>query len=182
MVHISNDFFSVLTCPEFDDFTVGQLRDKVQLVLNVPDTELRELYKRSYRVLLRLVKSGHLRPSTAASKVVKYKKTELFLAEEFTTKMKSGESEPLVIPSIKKDLNDRDSTKTAILKMMREHEVDMHAAHAASQLYQEFRSKMPGYDSVLLVKEQQARENSSRLMGRLHALKEILKELDANQK
>jgi|TARA_B100000530_G_C15926647_1_gene475206 hypothetical protein len=177
MTHISADFYSTLIDPNLDDFSIAQLKEKVQVLLKVPEDGLAELHKRAYRVVLRLEKSGHLEAYRFNSQLKKYRKTDLFHSEKFTTKSKEGGPIPISSPDESGCVVKNGKSRADVIEMLKQCEVDMKASLAEAELYLEFQPYSPADKRKLRELEVRARDKSIKLLGRFNGLKVLLAEL-----
>ena len=169
-IKINAQLNTILQDESFNNFHVTQLRD-AYLAGSSPAQDPVEARKYVYRQILRLVKKGLLlKKGTKNSKRVVYQKSELFYKTNFivqsTTEGKVNRPKTVTI-----------GTNTAVQqleKRLKETEVDLLTSIGESEEYMRLYQSFPEMKAHLESQYLQARENSSKLLGQIKAIKSVL--------
>ena len=169
-IKINAQLNTILQDENFDNFHVTQLRD-AYLANSSVSQDLVQARKYIYRQILRLVKKGLLlKKGTKNSKRVVYQKSELFYKTNFivqsTTEDKVNRPKAITV-----------GTNTAIQqleKRLKESEVDLLTSIGESEEYMRLYQSFPEMKAHLESQYLQARENSSKLLGQIKAIKSVL--------
>ncbi len=169
-IKINAQLNTILQDESFDNFHVTQLRDAYLANSSVVQ-DLVEARKYVYRQILRLVKKGLLlKKGTKNSKRVVYQKSELFFEANFTVQSKTAATvnQPKPAAAI---------TNNAIWQLeerLKESEVDLLTSIGESEEYMRLYQSFPEMKIHLESQYLQARENSSKLLGQIKAIKSVL--------
>lgn len=169
-IKINAQLNAILQDENFDDFNVTQLRD-AYLAMSSTVEEPIEARKYVYRQILRLVKKGLLlKKGTKNSKTLVYQKSELFFFAKFIVKSTAvtiaNQAKPTAI-----------ITSNAIQQLeerLKESEVDLLTSIGESEEYMRLYQSFPEMKVHLESQYLQARENSSKLLGQIKAIKSVL--------
>ena len=169
-IKINAQLNTILQDENFDNFHVTKLRD-TYLANSSVNPDLLDARKYVYRQILRLVKKGLLlKKGTKNSKRVVYQKSELFYKTNFicegTTEDKVNRLKAVTV-----------STNTAVQqleKRLKESEVDLLTSIGESEEYMRLYQSFPEMKAHLESQYLQARENSSKLLGQIKAIKSVL--------
>ncbi|KFZ36515.1 hypothetical protein HR45_16175 [Shewanella mangrovi] len=169
-IKINAQLNSIIQDENFDNFSVTQLLDSY-LAMCAVTKEPNEARKYVYRQIHRLVKKGLLlKKGTKNSKSIMYQKSELFFDTKFLVQSTTAApvsqvtSAPAYASDAIKQLEER----------LKESEVDLLTSIGESEeymrLYQSFPEMKAHLESLYLL----ARENSSKLLGQIKAIKSVL--------
>ncbi|MDO6642094.1 response regulator [Shewanella sp. 5_MG-2023] len=157
---------TILQDESFNNFRVSQLRD-AYLAISPTNKDSVEVRKYVYRQILRLVKKGLLlKKGTKNSKRITYQKSDLFHEASFISERKVN----------KPELTNA-STRLAVQqleKRLKESEVDLLTSIGESEEYMRLYQSFPEMKTHLESQYLQARENSSKLLGQIKAIKSVL--------
>ena len=169
-IKINAQLNTILQDENFDNFHVTQLRD-AYLANSSVSQDLVQARKYIYRQILRLVKKGLLlKKGTKNSKRVVYQKSELFFKTNFI--VQSTAEDKVIEPKAATV-----ATSTAVLqleKRLKESEVDLLTSIGESEEYMRLYQSFPEMKTHLESQYLQARENSSKLLGQIKAIKSVL--------
>ncbi|GIU51951.1 transcriptional regulator VspR [Shewanella sairae] len=156
----------ILQDENFDNFHVTQLRDAYLASSSVAQDFI-EARKYVYRQILRLVKKGVLlKNGTKNSKGVTYQKSELFFKANFIIQSKS---KPLGLMTT--------NTSFGVQRLeerLKETEIDLLTSIGESEEYMRLYESFPEMKIHLESMYLQARENSTKLLGQIKAIKSVL--------
>lgn len=160
---------TILQDESFNNFRVSQLRD-AYLAISPTNKDSVEVRKYVYRQILRLVKKGLLLKKGAKnSKRVMYQKSDLFHEASFITEITERKvNKPELINA---------SARLAVQqleKRLKESEVDLLTSIGESEEYMRLYQSFPEMKAHLEFQYLQARENSSKLLGQIKAIKSVL--------
>ncbi|MCL1063051.1 response regulator [Shewanella benthica] len=169
-IKINAQLNTILQDEHFDNFHVTQLRDAYLANSSVVQ-DLVEARKYVYRQILRLVKKGLLlKKGTKNSKRVIYQKSELFFKANFIVQSRTaGTVNQPIAASV--------DTNIAVQQLedrLKESEVDLLTSIGESEEYMRLYQSFPEMKVHLEFQYLQARENSSKLLGQIKAIKSVL--------
>ncbi|WP_076416850.1 response regulator [Shewanella sp. UCD-KL12] len=169
-IKINTQLNTILQDENFDNFHVTQLRDAYVANSSVTQ-DLIEARKYVYRQILRLVKKGLLlKKGTKNSKTLVYHKSELFFNAKFIVKSTAvataNQAKPTaaITSSVIQRLEDR----------LKESQVDLFTSIGESKEYMHLYQSFPEMKTYLEFQYIQARENSSKLLGQIKAIKSVI--------
>lgn len=172
-IKMNNFLVQILKNETFDNFTVTQLRDKyIEISTFVSGSN--EARKYVYKQILRLVGLGVLiKKGKKNSQTTLYKKTDLFDATSFITK---GHNDEVINESPSQIVNK--SNESSSLKQLEctlnEYKVDMMSAIGETEEYIKLLDTFPQMKEPLRDSYELARDNSSKLLGQIKALKKAI--------
>ena len=157
----------ILKNNSFNNFTVTQLRDAYASSANISKIEARKVI---YRQILRLQKLGIFKKEQAVNaRESKYSKTAKFLNSQF--KPRSLKRSPQIKmsqqPTSVGALNE-------IEEQLKQYKVDLLASVGESEEYMSLYESNPEFKTLLEAEYHQARDQSSKLLGQIKALKTVL--------
>lgn len=168
-IKINAQLNTILQDENFDNFHVTQLRDAYLANSSVPQ-DFVEARKYVYRQILRLVKKGLLlKKGIKNSKRVMYQKSELFVKANFI--VQSTTESKVNSPKAAVDIN---IAVQQLEKRLKESEVDLLTSIGESEEYMRLYNSFPEMKTHLESQYLQARENSSKLLGQIKAIKSVL--------
>jgi hypothetical protein len=167
-IKISSVIHTILQDESFNHFQVIELRDAY---LAVSHGSVREAYKFIYRQISRLVKKGLLEKSQSEDlKSIIYQKTELFSQTNFSISTNDERSYNSSSPT-------KDTSKDKVQHLeqrLKQSEVDLLTSIGESEEYMRLYSSFPEMKKHLESQYLLARENSSKLLGQIKAIKSVL--------
>ena len=167
---ISPQLHTILQNESFNNFHVTQLRDAYVANSSVPQ-DLIEARKYVYRQILRLVKKGLLlKKGTKNSKTVMYQKSDLFFKTNFI-------AQSITTGTVNQPKTTSVNTSIAVQQLeerLKESEVDLLTSIGESEEYMRLYQSFPEMKAHLESQYLQARENSSKLLGQIKAIKSVL--------
>ncbi|MGZ9899798.1 response regulator [Shewanella gaetbuli] len=169
-IKICATLHTILQDESFNNFQIVQLRDRF-LSVSSSNQNVSETYKFIYRQVSRLVKKGALRKINNKNlKIITCQKTELFNDINFVINQR--------IETIKPKRKLLDKTESDALQQLQERlkqsEVDLLACIGESEEYMRLYKSFPEMKDYLESQYILARENSSRLLGQIKAIKSVL--------
>lgn len=169
-IKICATLHTILQDENFDNFQVVQLRDRF-LSASSSNLSVSDTYKFIYRQVSRLVKKRALRKvNKESSKTVTYQKTEQFHQINFAINERSEGVNPS--PKL---LDKTEYGATHQLKeRLKQSEVDLLTSIGESEEYMRLYQSFPEMKAHLESQYLQARENSSKLLGQIKAIKSVL--------
>jgi hypothetical protein len=170
-ISINPTILSILKKEPFNHFTVIQLRDA--FMQNSNETcDSNQARKFIYKQILRFVKMGVLKKSgVKGSHDATYSKSELFYKIDFLDK---GKTEILPLSDTKCEQTSKfEYIEEELERSIQEYQVDMMAAIGESEEYMRLFKQFPEMKQQLEEQYLIARENSSKILGKITALNNI---------
>ncbi len=169
-IKICTTLHTILQDENFNNFQVVQLRDRF-LAASTNKQSVSEAYKFIYRQVSRLVKKGVLKKNKSEdSKNATYQKAQQFYQTNFVINERSDDDrhpEKLL-----------DNTEQAAVQQLKERlkqsEVDLLTSIGESEEYMRLYKSFPEMKEHLESQYMLARENSSKLLGQIKAIKSVL--------
>lgn len=158
---------TILQDESFNNFRVSQLSD-AYVAISPTNKDSVEVRKYVYRQILRLVKKGLLlKKGTKNSKRVTYQKSDLFHEASFITERKVNKPEVMIDAST-------NFAFQQLEKRLKESEVDLLTSIGESEEYMRLYKSFPEMKEHLESQYMLARENSSKLLGQIKAIKSVI--------
>jgi hypothetical protein len=168
-VKIDPYLHSALNKDSFNSFTVTQLRDEYLTELG-PNHDSIEARKFTYRQVLRFVRLGLFKKEAASNnRDSRYSKTSKFTQTKFETRS-IHEAKKLINVSN----NNHDTALNNIEEQLKQYKVDLLASVGESEEYMRLYKSNPEFKPLLENEYHLAREQSSKLLGQIKALKTVL--------
>jgi hypothetical protein len=165
---IDQNLNSVIQVESFNQFTIMQLRDAYLAELD-SETSRVEARKFVYRQVLRFLKSGLLKKEKASNaREIKYHKTTKFFKSKFKARSTKNISRKDIYP-IKAGIG-----LEQIREQLNQYKVDLLASVGESEEYMRLYKSNPELKVLLKTEYHHARDQSSRLLGQIKALKTVL--------
>lgn len=166
---IESDLNSVLQNRSFDNFTVIQLRDEYLKCLDKPINP-KEARQFVYGQILRFLRLGLLKKAVAVnSRESTYTKTKKF----FSTQFKSRSVQAEMISASPKPIMTQNNLAN-IEEQLKQYQIDFMASVGESEEYMRLYKSNPEFKILLESEYLQARDQSSKLLGQIKALKTVL--------
>lgn len=173
-VLINEHLYHALTDQQFDNFTVLELRDVYQSRCKqrtTPDEARRFVY----RQIFRLMRLGLLEKHPAENvKQTTYSKTTLFHQEKIRPRKEKNKSESKSGSKLIHKANGNDDVIKKLEENIKQYQVDLLASIGESEEYMRLYETFPKMKTHLETLYHQARERSSKLLGQIKALKNVL--------
>ncbi|WP_351019519.1 response regulator [Shewanella sp. AC91-MNA-CIBAN-0169] len=169
-IKICSTLHTIVQDESFNHFQVIELRDAYLAVSQCSESES-QAYKFIYRQISRLVKKGLLKKSqNEGLKSITYQKTELFSKTNF---IKSTSDERSYHPLSQAENISKDKIQN-LEQRLKQSEVDLLTSIGESEEYMRLYNSFPEMKSHLESQYMLARENSSKLLGQIKAIKSVL--------
>ncbi|RPA33852.1 response regulator [Shewanella vesiculosa] len=169
-IKICSTLHTILQDESFNHFQVIELRDAYLAVSQCSESES-QAYKFIYRQISRLVKKGLLKKSqNEGLKSITYQKTELFSKTNFII---STSDERSYHPLSQAENISKDKIQN-LEQRLKQSEVDLLTSIGESEEYMRLYNSFPEMKSHLESQYMLARENSSKLLGQIKAIKSVL--------
>ena len=170
LIKICPTLHTILQDESFNHFQVIELRDAYLAVSQCSESES-QAYKFIYRQISRLVKKGLLKKSqNEGLKSITYQKTELFSKTNFII---STSDERSYHPLSQAENISKDKIQN-LEQRLKQSEVDLLTSIGESEEYMRLYNSFPEMKSHLESQYMLARENSSKLLGQIKAIKSVL--------
>lgn len=168
-IKIEQSLYEVIKLDSFNDFTIMQLRDAYKNTSDVPMDAV-EARKFVYRQILRFMRLGLFKKEAAANaRDTKYHKTSKFFKTNFT--IRSQVKVPQKSPT---SLITKNEGLVEIKEQLKQYKVDLLASIGESEEYMRLYTSNPEFKALLEAEYYQARDQSSKLLGQIKALKTVL--------
>ncbi|MEJ2765232.1 response regulator [Photobacterium sp. MCCC 1A19761] len=172
-IKINQHLYFILMDEQFDNFTVVEMRDAYLSSFD-NDLDKNEARKIIYRQILRLQKRGLLEKNGANNaRDSRYKKTALFYQSDLKPHPK-GDSPARQISNHDHISECKDPVIHQLKERLKQCEVDLLTSIGESEEYMRLYESFPEMKEHLESQYLQARENSSKLLGQIKAIKIVL--------
>ncbi|MBB1391526.1 response regulator [Shewanella sp. SG44-6] len=169
-IKICSTLHTILQDESFNHFQVIELRDVYHAVSQGCES-VSQTYNFIYRQISRLVKKGLLKKSqNEGLKSITYQKTELFSKTNFII---STSDEQSYHPLSQAENISKDKIQN-LEQRLKQSEVDLLTSIGESEEYMRLYNSFPEMKSHLESQYMLARENSSKLLGQIKAIKSVL--------
>lgn len=169
-VRICATLHTILQDESFDNFQIVHLRDAF-LAASASKQSVSESYKYIYRQVIRLIKKGVLKKVNKESdKTVTYQKTEQFYQVSFVIK---ESNRGIKLSSKLQDLTEHNAINL-LKERLKQSEIDLFTSIGESEEYMQLYKSFPEMKEHLELMYMLARENSSKLLGQIKAIKSVL--------
>lgn len=185
-LRISQSFYDILINKAFDHFTILELREaSFAHAIRNTKTDRQQAYKATYRQVERLVGRGLLFKSTPDDGFIRYVKTEAFYETQFDILTVQSAKQSDITDKTGQACNGATPQEMAaqLRELARKYQVDLLTCIGESEEYMRLYSDFPELKSQLEPQYLEARERSSKLLGKIKALDTVLAQLPqmANQ-
>ncbi len=169
-IKICATLHTILQDESFNNFQVVQLRDRF-LSTSASNQSVSETYKFIYRQVSRLVKKRVLKKNNSEdSKTATYQKTQQFNQINFVINERSDDDRH---PEKLLDNTEQDAFQQ-LKERLKQSEVDLLTSIGESEEYMRLYESFPEMKAHLESQYMLARENSSKLLGQIKAIKSVL--------
>jgi hypothetical protein len=156
----------IIVAKTFDHFTTSDVRTAYLVLKNEPSLKPADVRRKIYAELLKLVKKGwltKLKPTTKG--FIRFNKTKIFDEDEIGKKCDSTVSINTLIDKKKPLIDKLNHYKTELLLNLGE-----------SEAYKELYSEFPELIDDLQPQYNKARDNNTRILGKIRAIEGLLKQ------
>lgn len=168
-VKIDQFLNAILSRKEFDNFTIMELRDAYAKESG-DESDLNQTRKLVYRLLMRLLKLNlFVKEVSCNSRKSRYKKTDKFLRTSFTSKLRRSH-----LADSKEQAKFNQKNIKRIEERLKQYQVELLSSIGESEEYKRLYSTNPELKTILEKQYHLARDNSSRLLGQIKALKQVM--------
>lgn len=157
----------IIVAANFDHFTTSDVRSAYFALKNDLSLEPSSVRRKIYAELLKLVKKGWLKKSRPKSKgPTRFSKTDIF---DFKIMLLKGECEER--NSVKQD-----NKKGLLLSKLNHYKAELLLNIGESEAYKELYSEFPALVDELQPQYNKARDNNTRILGKIRAIEGLLKQ------
>ena len=181
-INLDSNFTYILGADDFDNFTVLEFRAAFMALPNHRHLSKDLAHRVIYRKILRLQKRGLLRRvDSKTTKTSRYQKTALFFSAEFLSRadefLSSAELKELTAPASNEELmNGDDHVIKHLVEKLKQYELALLSSMGESDEYKALSSDFPQLKSQLQEGYNKARDNSSKLLGRVKAIETLIEQ------
>lgn len=170
-IRLDQDFLSVLTLADFDNFTVLEMRAAYLALPNNRHLDKNQAQRIVYRQIIRLQRNGLLtRVESKKTGKSRYQKTELFFAAEFLPLVTQND------PESNEDQDDDPLFFKHLIGKLQHYKLELLSSMGESEEYKTLYSEFPQLKSQLQEKYNKARDHSSKLLGRVKAIETLIEQ------
>jgi hypothetical protein len=166
---------SLLVKNKMNDFTVLEARDAL-LIEHAEFIDETESRKFIYRQLIQNIKNGLLKRADCfedGTKKTVYSKTDKFFASTIVPFI-SGSKKVCSTPKITLEKPEVLDYKSELQKELTAYEIDLNTTLEEAKEYKRLADRFPGLQEKLQQHQLQAKNKSIKLLGKLHALQNLL--------
>ena len=161
----------IISAPNFDHFTTGDVRSAYLALINDASLEPSTVRRKIYAELLKLVKKGWLNKVISKKKgLTRFSKTDNFDVQAITFKAKCEPTNP-----VKKG----DDKREQLLGKLNHYKSELLLNLGESEAYKELYSEFPELVDELQPQYNKARDNNTRILGKIRAIEGLLKQDEA---
>ena len=175
LIKLDHDFLSVLTLADFDNFTILEFRAAYMAQPNCTSLDKNRAQRVVYSQITRLQKNGLLkRVESKATKKIRYQKTELFYSAELLPNVQRTELADPVQNDLQIEADDQ--LRKHLVEQLKQYELELLTSMGESDEYKALYSEFPQLKSQLQEHYNQARDHSSKLLGRVKAIENLIEQ------
>jgi len=169
-IKLDSDLLSILLTENFNNFTVLELRSAYLAIVSNPQLGKVEARKYVYRHILRLENKGLLeRKYSEKRDRTFYSKTKKFSPDCFQA---SEETQEISKPSFKKEENL--GVKKDLISKINKYRLELLTSIGETEEYKALCSEFPQMADNLQERYNNARDNGSKVLGRIKALESLI--------
>jgi hypothetical protein len=158
----------IIVAKNFVHFTTSDVRSAYLVLKSDPTIEPSTLRRKIYGELLKLVKKGWLKKIMSKTKgLTRFSKTEFFDAEAITLKTKCEETNSLY---------EYDEKQKHLLGKLNHYKAELLLNIGESEAYKELYSEFPYFVDEIQPQYNKARDNNTRILGKIRAIEGLLKQ------
>ena len=164
----------IIVATDFNHFTTSDVRSAYLALKNDPSLELNKVRRKIYAELLKLVKKGWLNKLKSNKKgFTRFSKTDIFDVNAITVLTK------LDIPNSTQKYIDK---KTKLLGKLNLYKAELLLNIGESEAYKELYSEFPELVDELQPQYNKARDNNTRILGKIKAIEGLLDQDESIEK
>lgn len=172
---LDNDFLSVLTLSDLDNFTVLEFRAAYMAQPGCMNMDKTRAQRFIYSQLTRLQKNGLLKRTEAkTSKKIRYQKTELFYEVRLLPRAAEQKSTTTLASEIVPEAQDQ--LRQYLVDKLKKYELELLTSMGESDEYKALYSEFPQLKNQLQERYNKAREYCSKLLGRVKAIETLIEQ------
>jgi ribosomal protein L17 len=157
----------IIKAPNVDHFTPSDVRSAYLALKNDPTLDPVVVRRKVYGELLKLEKKGWLKKLISSKKgVTRFNKTALFIASELLTK------ESVDTTAVKS--TEADKHKNLVIKL-NHYKADLLLNIGETEAYKELYSEFPDLVDEIQPQFNEAKDNNTRILGKIKAIEGLLK-------
>jgi hypothetical protein len=158
----------VIIAKSFDHFTTNDVRSAYLALKKDPTLDSSVVRRKIYGELLKLVKKGWLnKPISRKKGLTKFSKTELFDYEVIESKFKRGTDN---------EIEKNDNKQRQLLGKLNHYKAELLLIIGESEAYKDLYSESPEFVDELQPKYNMARDNITKMLGKIRAIEGLLKQ------
>jgi hypothetical protein len=158
----------IISAANFDHFTTSDVRSAYLALKSDPTLEPSIVRRKIYAELLKLVRKGWLKKVISKKKgATRFTKTEFFDAEALTLKSKFASTNPQW---------KHDDKQRQLLGKLNHYKAELLLNIGESEAYKELYSELPELIDELQPQYNKARDNNTRILGKIRAIEGLLKQ------
>jgi len=158
----------IIVATNFDHFTTSDVRSAYLALKSDVSLEPSTVRRKIYAELLKLVKKGWLKKLMSKKKgLTRFSKTEMFDVKAMTLKVKCKSTNPF------KKYDDKQSL---LLGKLNHYKAELLLNLGESEAYKELYSEFPELVDEIQPKYNKARDNNTRILGKIRAIEGLLQQ------
>ena len=158
----------IIVAEDFDHFTTSDVRSVFLTLKNDPTLEPSTVRRKIYSELLKLVKKDWLKRVISKKKgLTRFSKTEKFDVNALTFK---------AVCKPNKALKKHDNKQRLLLEKLNHYKAELLLNIGESEAYKELYSEFPELVDELQPQYNKARDNNTRILGKIRAIEGLLKQ------
>lgn len=158
----------IIVAKNFDHFTTSDVRSAYLALKSDPSLEPSTVRRKIYGELLKLVKKGWLKKLISKKKgLTRFSKTKIFDVKAITLKAKCESTN---------SLNKHDDKQGQLLGKLNHYKAELLLNLGESEAYKELYSEFPELVDEIQPQYNKARDNNTRILGKIRAIEGLLKQ------
>jgi hypothetical protein len=158
----------IIVVKSFDNFTTGDVRTAYLVLKSDSSLKPTSVRRRVYAELIKLVKKDWLKKTVTNKKgFTRFNKTEIFDVNAITTLAKLA---------VTNSPNKQDDKEVKLLGKLNHYKADLLLNIGESEAYKELYSEFPELVDELQPQYNKARDNNTRILGKIRAIEGLLKQ------
>jgi hypothetical protein len=164
----------IIAATNFDHFTTSDVRSAYFALKNDLSLEPTSVRRFIYAELLKLVKKDWLRKLVSNKKgFTRFHKTDLFDSNEIAL---------LALNKVKDSVNNEDDKQVKLLAKLNHYKADLLLNIGESEAYKELYSEFPELVEEIQPQFNKARDNNTRILGKIRAIEGLLEQDNSVEK
>jgi len=158
----------IIVAANFDHFTTSDVRSAYLALKKDPLLDSSAVRRKIYAEILKLVKKGWLNKLISRKKgLTRFSKTELFDYEVIALKFKRRSDS---------EIEKNDSKQIQLLGKLNHYKAELLLMIGESEAYKELYSEFPELVNEIQPKYNEARDNNTKILGKIRAIEGLLKQ------